>query len=434
VIAGRRFLSLAAAACWLASASAVHAQGNSAPPPAPAAEDEGKAEGEGELNAAEADDPKTKKTHWNEYDGKYFSVRAGIGFLIDYAGYEQDADSTMQMDLESTGKLRDFRFLLKGKLKFLGPRVSYSVGYMFDAVNDMWRFRQSGIMVAIPELGGSVFVGRTKEGFSTYKLTTGYNLFTNERSVANDAFLPILADGIKWMGKGFNGKFLYNVGVFSSILNREQSYTKNDEVVAARTVYLPYATKRDVLHLALEGRYGNSKGGTLQFKAKPESYPAQENAVDTGMMPATGNLMGGVEAYWEHGPFILGMEYYLNQVYSSETDNPFFHGGEVFGAWLLTGEVREYNANGGYFEQIYPKKGLLQGGPGAIELVLRFSYADLKSGPVDGGRFWRITPMVNWYLSDYLRLELGYGYGMLDRMEVKGNTHFFLSRIQISFM
>jgi phosphate-selective porin OprO/OprP len=39
--------------------------------------------------------------------------------------------------------------------------------------------------------------------------------------------------------------------------------------------------------------------------------------------------------------------------------------------------------------------------------------------------------MVNWHLSDHVRLELAYGYGRLDRVGLVGATHFFQSRIQL---
>jgi len=74
---------------------------------------------------------------------------------------------------------------------------------------------------------------------------------------------------------------------------------------------------------------------------------------------------------------------------------------------------------------------VFEGGPGAWEAVARFSYIDLDSGVLRGGKFWRFTPMVNWHLSDQLRLELAYGYGTLDRFGLRGGTHFFQSRIQM---
>jgi phosphate-selective porin OprO and OprP len=41
--------------------------------------------------------------------------------------------------------------------------------------------------------------------------------------------------------------------------------------------------------------------------------------------------------------------------------------------------------------------------------------------------------MVNWYLSDHVRLEFAYGYGSLDRFNLVGKTNFFQSRVQLQF-
>jgi phosphate-selective porin OprO/OprP len=65
--------------------------------------------------------------------------------------------------------------------------------------------------------------------------------------------------------------------------------------------------------------------------------------------------------------------------------------------------------------------------------VFRLSNIDLDSGTLQGGRFWRFTPMVNWHLSDNLRLELAYGYSELDRFDLTGTTQFFQARVQMHF-
>ena len=126
-------------------------------------------------------------------------------------------------------------------------------------------------------------------------------------------------------------------------------------------------------------------------------------------------------------------EYFFESVKSPEKGNPSFNGGDAFISWLPTGEVRVYNTRGGFFDQISPLRPVFSGGPGAWELVGRFSYINLDSGPVRGGKFWRITPMVNWHMSDNVRLEFVYGYGSLNRFDLIGKTQFFQSRIQLQF-
>jgi hypothetical protein len=39
--------------------------------------------------------------------------------------------------------------------------------------------------------------------------------------------------------------------------------------------------------------------------------------------------------------------------------------------------------------------------------------------------------MVNWHLSDNVRLEMTYGYGSLDRFGLVGRTQFFQTRLQL---
>jgi len=128
---------------------------------------------------------------------------------------------------------------------------------------------------------------------------------------------------------------------------------------------------------------------------------------------------------------LFGSEYYLHKISSSEADNPLFHGGEVFATWVITGETRAYTTVGGVLKTVSPAKTVFEGGPGAWEAVLRVSHLNLDDGARPGGKFWRLTPMINWYLSDHLRLEFAYGYGVLERFGLKGSTQFFQSRLQI---
>ncbi len=384
------------------------------------------------IDAAESDGDLPKDSiirGVNEYEFKRFSLRWGGGFLWDYATYDQTEDSKAQMSLSPKDDLRDFRVLVKGRLPI--PYVTYTLGYMYDKANDGWRFRQTGIMVDVPKLSGNVFVGRTKEGFSTNKIMVGYQGFTNERATMNDALIPILADGIKWSGTIPNGRFVYNVGFFGDSKSESESFNKHDNHYVARGVWLPLArNNRNLLHIAFQARHALSDDGMLQYRSKPESFQAQSYAIDTGKFAADYANSYGFETYYRRGPLLVGTEYFLTDVKAPASDNPRFHGGEVIGTYILTGETRPYNARGAYFERVTPARSVFAGGPGAWELVVRFSYSDLDSGPIQGGTFWRLTPMVNWHMSGNVRLEFVYGYSSLDRFNVVGKTQYFQSRIQ----
>ena len=126
-----------------------------------------------EAGEAEAAEPRRRLVKWNEYEGPFFTIRFGGGVLYDYAAYSQDEGSRQHFDLTPAGKFRDARVLLKGRLTFKRP-VTWSAGIMYDGATGAWLFRETGIMIAVPELWGHLFVGRTKEGFSLNKVMAGY--------------------------------------------------------------------------------------------------------------------------------------------------------------------------------------------------------------------------------------------------------------------
>jgi phosphate-selective porin OprO/OprP len=382
-----------------------------------------------EAGEANAETPRRRLIRWNEYEGPFFTIRLGGGLLYDFADFSQDEDSTQQFPLASEGKVRDARILLKGRLKFKRP-VTWSSGLMYDGSTDAWLVRETGIMVAVPEIWGHVFVGRTKEGFSLNKVMVGYAGWTMERATVSDATIPILADGVKWLGLAPKLRLLWNVGVYGDWLSEGQSFSTYDHQVVGRVAWLPAFRERNRLHLGVSLRHGKPDEGVLRLRSRPENFLAPY-FVDTEPFPAENTRMLGVEAYYRPGSLLFGTEYFVQHAKAPASGNPVFHGGDAVVSWLATGETRAYNTRGGFFNQVSPARTVFEGGPGAWELVGRVSFIDLEGGSIRGGRFWRVTPTVNWHLSDQLRLEVAYGYGVLDRFDLRGATHFFQTRLQV---
>jgi phosphate-selective porin OprO/OprP len=387
-----------------------------------------------EAGESEADVPLRQFVRWNEYEGPISTLRFGGGFLYDYAWYNPDDVSEQQIDFEDGSKLRDFRFLLKGKFVQVENRsLTWSAGIMWDAVDERWVMRQSGVMIGLPKLKSDLFIGRTKSGFSMNKVMVGYYGWTHERAPASDAMLPILADGIKWLGYLPDIGLNWSMGWYGDSYSARESFSTMDQEQVARVAWLPIRSdlSHTLLHLGLSVRYGKPEDRQMRLRARPESFQSPY-VVDTGVFDAERIEMSGLEAYYRSGPLLVGTEIFMQDVDSVSTGSPQFNGGEVFVAWNLTGETRPYKPAGGYFMAVSPSRPVGQGGPGAIELVLRYSDVDLDSGTLRGGKFRRLTPMVNWHLSDNIRLEFAYGYGELDRFDVTGKTRFFTMRTQFT--
>jgi len=387
-----------------------------------------------EAGESEADVPLREFVKWNEYNGPISTLRFGGGFLYDYAAYDQDDVSEQQIDFSDGSKLRDFRFLLKGKfLKITERSVTWSAGIMWDEANERWAMRQSGVMIGLPKISSEVFIGRTKEGFSLNKVMVGYHGWTHERAPVSDAMIPILADGVKWLGYLPKIGLNWSMGWYGDSYSNEESFSTYEHQQVARVSWLRIRTDiaHTLLHVGVSLRDGKAENRQLRLRARPESFQAPY-VVDTGLFDAQGSFTSGLEAYYRSGSLLVGSELFLQDVDSDSTGDPSFNGGEVFVAWNITGETRPYKPAGGYFLAVSPSRPVGQGGPGAIELVLRYSDVDLDAGTLRGGRYRRITPMVNWHLSDNIRLEFAYGVGELDRFDVTGKTRFFTMRTQFT--
>jgi len=374
--------------------------------------------------------------NFNHFDGTLSTLKIGGGFLYEYAGYIQDDIGKQQMDsagidLKHAFETRDFRLTLSGRLK-TKRFITWKAGIMYDGESGSWFIRETGIMFGIPQMSGNVFIGRTKEGFSMNKIMNGYAGWGLERQMALDV-IPILADGIKWMGFLPRQRLLLNVGVFTDWLSEKQSFSTYNWQFALRLGWLPFYSEdnRTVLHIGACYRYGDVSGNEIQVRSRPESFTGPF-FISTGKFPTDHSNHFGGEFYFSSQSFMFGGEYYVHKFSSAETDNPLFQGGEVMASYIITGESRAYSTVSGIYAFVPVNKSVFKGGPGAWEVVLRFTELDLDGGTLKGGRFWRLTPMMNWYLSENVRLEFAYGYGVLYRFSLEGTTQFFQSRIQFS--
>jgi phosphate-selective porin OprO and OprP len=346
-------------------------------------------------------------------------------------GSAQAAASDDPGELPTLGRIRDSRFLITGRLSTTRS-ITWQTGIMYDWTTYKWFIRQTGFVIAVPEIYSNFWVGRTKEGPSLNRVMVGYDGWTMERFTFSDAAIPLLADGIRWQGYIPKVNLLWNLGGFIDWLSKGESFSYFSNQVAGRVGYVKMASDSagNLFHAAMSFQFGIPTDGQLQLKSKPEANEAPL-FINTGKFPATASQLVGIEVYRRTGSWMYGTEYYLERATSPQTNNPVFNGGDVFVTWVMTGEARPYVVPGSYFRAITPARSVYTGGGGAIEWVLRLSHSNLTSGTVQGGKFWRLTPGLNWYLSKNIRLELGYGYGALTRFGTTGATQFFQSRLQL---
>jgi phosphate-selective porin OprO and OprP len=388
------------------------------------------------IEAAEADQPlppeDQKLMHWSDYKGENFTFHFGYNVMYDVVGYDQDEDSVSQFGVlkNPDSKFRDVRLLASGTFPKSKRFIEWKAGYMYNGVEENWWWRETGFVIATPEIWGHIYIGRTKLGVSMIKHMSGASIMGLERAPIEDMIIPIQNDGIRWMGYLPKQRLVWNLGYFNETILDNALYPFHDQQYVARVAWLPLLSEKggQLLHLGVNLKYGNPKDGKTQLKAKPEATTAP-NFLDTGVFPAAHEKVIGPEVWYRNNSLLLGGAYYFVKTEASEGNHD-FQGGDLWASWLITGESRVYNTRGALFGFVYPKSSFFKGGPGAFEATIHGTYADADSGTVQGGKFWRVSPTIAWYPSYEFRFTLGYGYGVLDRFGKRGATQFYQARIQ----
>jgi phosphate-selective porin OprO/OprP len=393
---------------------------------------------EGILDTVDAVTGKIKNPKANDFDGSISTFRIGLGFIYDFTSYSERPEFREQMsiagiDLVPKFKTRDFRILGSGVFK-TKRTLAWKFAYMWDGDKNLWMVRETGVTIGVPELKGNFFIGRTKEGFSMVKVMNGHSPWGYERQMALDV-IPILADGIKYMGYYPKSRTFLNLGAFSNLTSKGQGFSTFEWQFVARAGWLPIYNKErnEVLHIATSLRYGKPLDGKMTLKSRPESNNTPQ-LINTGQFFTDYSTHIAGEIYYSSNRLTVGSEVVTHNFHSNDSANHQFYGGNLMMAYSLTGARRPYNTTGSIFGFIPVKRSIFKGGAGEIEAVIFASTLNLNSGNIKGGQFWRITPMINWYLSKHLRWEFIYGYGVLDRYNLKGHVQFFESRFQITLM
>lgn len=393
---------------------------------------------EGIVDTVDAVTGKVKKQELNDFDGKIATFRIGLGYILDFSSYSESEVFKQQMDkanidLKPVFKTRDFRILGSGVFKTKRP-LAFKFAYMWDGDANKWLVRESGLTIGTPELKGSFFIGRTKEGFSMIKVMNGHSPWSYERQMALDV-IPIMADGIKYMGYFPKSKIFLNLGYFNDLTSKGQGFSTFSQQAVARFGWVPVQNTKtnETFHIGMSIRWGTPLDGKITLKSRPESNPTPQ-LINTGVFNADHSWHYAGELYYSGGSWTLGTEIVTHRFYSADSGNHVFNGGNVWAVYSFTGGRRPYVTSGGIFGFIPVKKSVFKGGIGEIEGCVFASVLDLNSGTVTGGKFWRITPMVNWYLSKNLRWEFVYGIGQLGRYGMNGTVQFYESRIQVTLM
>jgi phosphate-selective porin OprO/OprP len=373
-------------------------------------------------------------TKWNRWDTRSISGIFVAVVLLDRQFWpSQDEASEQQVgDLEeySSGEIRGFRFGAVGTLNFKRPWVytlflaSSAFDRGFDAETDD-SLQLYDLRLDIPLGGDTVLsVGKQKEPISMERLTSLIYLPMTERSAIADAMLPTRNIGVNLHGTAAGQRMTWAGGVFNTGLQSGGvSASEGATQLVGRVTALPFLSddESNLLHLGLGARYSDMAEEVRAYSSEPE-FDNAPLYVDTGPLAASSTMTYVLEGSWRKGPFWLESEYLRTDIEFPQGDASRLSGYHVTGSWALTGEMRPYRKKSGIIDRLPISRSVYQRGPGAVELALRWSTADLSDGTVDGGELDVLSLGANWWPSPYWSVNLNLRRIDLDRFGLEGKS------------
>lgn len=419
---------------------------------------------EDELKKSKEASDKSKKD--NEKKTKDALLKPSVNWTgqlqVDSLFSDQSADNR-----ELLGPIEDgvgFRRARLGATGDVNELTEYRIEMEF-AFSGRPSFLDNWIGVKDAPYVGQIRVGRFFEPFSLDRLTANRFLTFNERSLM-DAFAPARRTGAAFLQNFDNRNATISGGVFRSLTD-DYGDDYNDSPSWSATGRVTWAPGFDdaepdhYVHIGTGYSFRGVADRNFRLQQRPEArygtnvgsgpldvlFPA---FVDTGtaLFNSSNAQLWNGEAAWVNGPLSIQSEYTLCSVDRNNGGNVLFSGAYIFASYFLTGEYRPYNrptqpfrkANG-TFDRLKPKTNFLSGpgtdapkGIGAWEVAARWSYIDLDSLNVNGGKLQDVTLGLNWYWNPYTRVSFNYVHAMLKRgPELNSTADLFVTRFGFDF-
>jgi phosphate-selective porin OprO and OprP len=397
--------------------------------PAPAA-------GAGALTSQDAPAPPAAANEggfvWNNRPG----LRYGDWFQLDLRALLEGNLRSADPDLTGEGATLEWGRRRIGVQGAITKYVEFEVDYGFDDASDESVEWRDAFVNVRPAAFAQVRGGKFKMPFGYERLTGPRNLDFVYRSLVSDALTPGRSIGVMAHGRAFNRLLRYAVGTFEDggdqppELEPVEPLPDEEPQQEGRT-WAARATVAPLRLTSLPGKYnGLELGGAYTRGTVPEGRNHLQGETvfggeffDRNYYTKGPRTRFGLEATWAIGPASVAVEYIVSRDAregqgvgtDGQIDNDLpeieGRGWYIAGTWVVTGENRDGGVN--------PKRPLLQGGFGAVEVTaryeqLRFASAGSPDDPPsrspraanvapNGDRAWTLG--VNWYVNRWVKVR-----------------------------
>jgi phosphate-selective porin OprO/OprP len=362
---------------------------------------------------------------------KYPFVEVHGAVQFDTGWYGQD-----QTSIDTFGVLKDgadFRRARLGVNGAIAPTVNYFVQMDFafpgrPSFTDVWvEFTELPLL-------GNLRVGQWKQPFSIEVISSfRYTMFP-ERSLLFQAFTPFRHPAVGFYNWSEDERLTWAASVYRSGQDQygDSIASSGGYAGVGRITGLAWYEDEGSRYLHLGAAYNyvapNDRFGG--FRTIPEFFIGAHDIAANGTAGTatptllngtpffvnTGNFfmdhynLVGTELLWVEGPLTVQSEFMHLTATRNNGVGANFAGFYTQIGYFLTGEHRPYIKRAGAIDRIRVlcDFDIEKGQWGGWELATRFSYIDLNSKDIRGGRQFDYTACLNWYLNSYTKVQLEY--------------------------
>ncbi|MGQ0636928.1 MAG: OprO/OprP family phosphate-selective porin [Planctomycetaceae bacterium] len=350
---------------------------------------------------------------------------------FDTGWYGQD-----QISIDEFGVLKDGADFRRTRLSANGaiaPTVNYFVQMDFSfpgrpTFTDVWvEFTQLPLL-------GNLRAGQWKQPFSLEVVSSFRYTMMPERSLLFQAFTPFRHPAVGFYNWSEDERMTWAASVYRSGQDQygDSIASRGGYAGVGRITGLPWYEDDGsrYLHLGAAYNYVAPNGRFGGFRTIPEFFIGQHDIAANGTAGTatptllngtpffvnTGNFfmnhynLVGTELLWVEGPLTVQSEFMHLTATRENGVGANFNGFYTQIGYFLTGEHRPYIKRAGALDRIKVlcDFDIDKSQWGGWEIATRFSYIDLNSKDIRGGRLFDYTLCLNWYLNSYTKVQAEY--------------------------
>ncbi|MAH44108.1 hypothetical protein CL614_10405 [archaeon] len=344
--------------------------------------------------------------------GLLFLVGVGASFqsaLADttinpHATVHVDYGTTLENTRQSDGDFRRLRVGVDGTMTDL---IDYNLEV--DASGGDLNLDNAWIKINLPV---HLTMGKFKQPLGFARSISADNLAFIERPMVSDLLVDQLSGG-KRLGIGAN--YMWSgFWVGTSLASNENNF---DENLISWNNRVAWSHTLAGMTFHVGGNYStllDTTTRTVNYVTEPELRLGGVNIIDVDSTGVNDYSVYGLEGAFAYGPMWMSGEYY----YATDS-NDNYNGHYIETGLFLTGETKEYSVSDAVWGHVTPNNSLNDGGFGAIEIVGRYSYADVNR---DEETIYTVG--VNWYLTNNVKAQLNYAHSDIPSVGVRLAVNF----------